>query len=356
MPRHTRHDGGGLQFAAGQVLWLPPQHQVTVDITSFHGTDLNIKYPHSTAKRKKYLPISPADPHPDLDGALLTLTNNDHLPKKSWVNLAQSHTVPAAAFRPFQNYALTRGSYRLLVQHAAAPTSGHRDAVARSPRPERHPCRVAPARIPPPAPITHPPPTSQGDNNKGTVTAVLLGVGFVTASVLLVLRGGVRGAWGVLRGVLGGEVVEAPRPLYENMTCRGSNVEMYLLPAISQEPRRRHLSFGGRPAVDSRFFYLKGGPFASEAAYNDFLVSDLVRHASTPTMIRSQMRDDHDIVLTHGDLHAINILAKPGSASSGPFYPADPTCRYYGELLNIFPQRYDAEWLVEMVLHQWSHH
>lgn len=38
------------------------------------------------------------------------------------------------------------------------------------------------------------------------------------------------------------------------------------------------------------------------------------------------------------------------------FYPIDWTCGYYKELLNIFPQRYDAEWVVKMVLHQWSRH
>lgn len=133
-------------------------------------------------------------------------------------------------------------------------------------------------------------------------------------------------------------------------------------------------SFGGRPAVDSRFFYLEGGPFADEAAYNDFLVSDLAGHSSVRDMIRSQMREDHKIVLTHGDLHAVNILARPGVGVVAiidwelagfypeyldlvrPFRSADWNCGYYKELLNIFPQRYDAEWLVEMVLHQWSHH
>ena len=133
-------------------------------------------------------------------------------------------------------------------------------------------------------------------------------------------------------------------------------------------------SFGGRPAVDSRMFYLEGGPFANEAAYNDFLVSDLVGDASVRDMIRTQLRGDHAIVLTHGDLHAINIMVRPGVGVVAvldwelagfypeylelvrPFRAADWTCGYYKELLNIFPQRYDAEWVVEMVLHQWSHH
>jgi aminoglycoside phosphotransferase (APT) family kinase protein len=89
-------------------------------------------------------------------------------------------------------------------------------------------------------------------------------------------------------------------------------------------------------------------------------------------MIRSQMRDSHEIVLTHGDLHAINILARPAVGvvaiidwELAGFYPeyldmvrpyraAYWECGYYKELRSIFPQHYDAEWLVEMVLHQWS--
>jgi hypothetical protein len=130
-------------------------------------------------------------------------------------------------------------------------------------------------------------------------------------------------------------------------------------------------AFGGRPAVDSRFFRHEGGPFADEAAYNDFLVADL-HEPGVRDMIRSQMRDSHEIVLTHGDLHAINILARPAVGvvaiidwELAGFYPeyldlvrpyraAYWECGYYKELRSIFPQHYDAEWLVEMVLHQWS--
>ncbi|KAK3939229.1 putative kinase [Diplogelasinospora grovesii] len=133
-------------------------------------------------------------------------------------------------------------------------------------------------------------------------------------------------------------------------------------------------SFGGRPAVDSRLFFHEGGPFANEAAYNDFLVSDLTGHSSVRDMIRTQMRADHEIVLSHGDLHAINIMARPGVGVVGIvdwelagyypeyldllklFRPAIWECGYYKELLNIFPQRYDAEFVVDMVLTQWSRH
>ncbi|KAL2125921.1 hypothetical protein VTI74DRAFT_2245 [Chaetomium olivicolor] len=134
-------------------------------------------------------------------------------------------------------------------------------------------------------------------------------------------------------------------------------------------------SFGASPAVDTgRFFYFEGGPFADEAAFNDFLVSDLAGHTRVRDMIRGQMREDHEIVLTHGDLHAINIMAWPGVGvvaiidwELAGFYPeyvdlvrlyryADWTCGYYSELLNIFPQRYDAEWVLEITRQQWSHH
>jgi hypothetical protein len=47
-------------------------------------------------------------------------------------------------------------------------------------------------------------------------------------------------------------------------------------------------SFGGRPATESRrLFVHEGGPFADEAAYNDFLISDLGCYSIIRDMIRS---------------------------------------------------------------------
>ncbi|KAL2173124.1 kinase-like domain-containing protein [Thermothelomyces heterothallicus CBS 202.75] len=132
-------------------------------------------------------------------------------------------------------------------------------------------------------------------------------------------------------------------------------------------------SFGGRPAIDTgRFYPLEGGPFADEAAFNDFLLTGLAeRSPNVPGIIRGQMREDHEIVLTHGDLHGINIIVRPGVGVAAiidwelaGFYPeyvdlaklfsyADWTCGYYHELLNIFPQRYDAECVVEMARRPW---
>jgi aminoglycoside phosphotransferase len=134
-------------------------------------------------------------------------------------------------------------------------------------------------------------------------------------------------------------------------------------------------SFGGRPVLDARrWSSYKGGPFANEDAYNDFLVSDLIGPAKIRDMIRGQMRADHKIVLSHGDLHDINIMVRPGAGvvaiidwEKAGYYPeyldlltplrtAQWTCGYYTELFNIFPQHYDAEFMVDQVLCQWSRH
>ncbi|AEO63933.1 uncharacterized protein THITE_2141916 [Thermothielavioides terrestris NRRL 8126] len=116
-------------------------------------------------------------------------------------------------------------------------------------------------------------------------------------------------------------------------------------------------SFGGRPA-----------------AFNDFLVSDIVGHAKVRDMIRSQMRADHEIVLTHGDLHGINILVRPGIGvvaivdwELAGYYPEyldllrlfrtpDWSCGYYSALLDIFPKSYDAEFVVDQAITHWSGH
>ncbi|KAL2151833.1 hypothetical protein VTH82DRAFT_5017 [Thermothelomyces myriococcoides] len=132
-------------------------------------------------------------------------------------------------------------------------------------------------------------------------------------------------------------------------------------------------SFGGLPAVDARRRVRReGGPFAGEAAYNEFLLSGLVGHPVVRDMVRAQMRADHEIVLSHGDLHSVNILVRPGVGvvaivdwELAGYYPEylDPLaplrspnwlCGYYGELPNLFPQRYNAEFMVDQVLTSWS--
>ncbi|KAK3307695.1 uncharacterized protein B0T15DRAFT_376776, partial [Chaetomium strumarium] len=66
-------------------------------ITSFGGTDLAVRHP-GRQRRGQYVPIAPADPHPD-SGRLLFLADNARLPKKSWVNVSALHIVPLAILR-----------------------------------------------------------------------------------------------------------------------------------------------------------------------------------------------------------------------------------------------------------------
>lgn len=122
----------------------------------------------------------------------------------------------------------------------------------------------------------------------------------------------------------------------------------------------------GGPAIDSRILCVEGGPFDSEAKWNDFLLEDLLVAcpAAVRSMVYSQLRTDHDIVLTHGDLSAMNILVRDGCIVAlidwerAGFYPeyfelvktlrcADWRVGYYSALLDIFPRRYDAEYLVD---------
>lgn len=131
--------------------------------------------------------------------------------------------------------------------------------------------------------------------------------------------------------------------------------------------------FGWGPAVDSRHFSFEGGPFASEAEWNDFLLADLrpTCPAAVRSIIYSQLRTDHDIVLTHGDLVAMNILVRDGRIVAlldwerAGFYPEylelvkplrgpDWRVGYYSALLDIFPCRYDAEYLADQFISQIS--
>lgn len=71
---------------------------------------------------------------------------------------------------------------------------------------------------------------------------------------------------------------------------------------------------GGGPAIDSRTLCVEDGPYASEAKWNDFLLEDLLAAcpAAMRSIVYSQLRTDHDIVMTHGDLSAMHILVRDG--------------------------------------------
>ncbi len=131
--------------------------------------------------------------------------------------------------------------------------------------------------------------------------------------------------------------------------------------------------FGRTPAVDERLSSEEGGPFECEAEWNDFLLEGLIR--SCPpilrSMIHSQLRTDHEIVLTHGDMHPSNIIVRDGRIvalidwENAGFYPEylelikplrGPNWQvgYYHALLDIFPRRYDAEYLVDQFISRLS--
>jgi aminoglycoside phosphotransferase (APT) family kinase protein len=134
-------------------------------------------------------------------------------------------------------------------------------------------------------------------------------------------------------------------------------------------------TFGYWPAVDRRMFLHEGGPFTNESDNNDFLTSDLHKLPITE-ILREQLRktEGHEIVFTHGDLHAINILARPGEGIIAiidwevvgfypeyfdfvkPYRPANWGCGYYPEFFEIFPKRYDAEFVVDQLLSQYARH
>ncbi len=84
-------------------------------------------------------------------------------------------------------------------------------------------------------------------------------------------------------------------------------------------------------------------------------------------MIYSQLRTDYEIVLTHGDMHPSNIIVRDGCIvalidwENAGFYPEyfelikllrGPNWQvgYYYALLDIFPRRYDAEYLVDQFI------
>lgn len=127
-------------------------------------------------------------------------------------------------------------------------------------------------------------------------------------------------------------------------------------------------SCGGGPTTDiRRYTIFKGGPFAGEDAFNDFLASSVL--SGTPPILvrkfRQQLRSDHRLVFTHGDIAQHNIIIRDNNvvalldwqcAGWFPEYwdyvkfftrPAKKKDWYeYADI--IFPQSYDNE------LFQWQ--
>ena len=74
-------------------------------------------------------------------------------------------------------------------------------------------------------------------------------------------------------------------------------------------------SVDGGPAIDSRqLSTISGGPFKSEAQFNQWQLAQLSSHVprSRCDIYESMFKTDHDIVFSHGDLAFHNILVKHG--------------------------------------------
>jgi aminoglycoside phosphotransferase len=71
---------------------------------------------------------------------------------------------------------------------------------------------------------------------------------------------------------------------------------------------------GGKAREDRQYSHYSGGPYTDEATFNSSFYFDLVESTPSPvhTALYQQIRSDHRIVFSHGDLAQHNILVKDG--------------------------------------------
>ncbi|KAL2392912.1 hypothetical protein ABEF95_001747 [Exophiala dermatitidis] len=143
---------------------------------------------------------------------------------------------------------------------------------------------------------------------------------------------------------------------------------------------RRHRSniIGGihdTPAVDARKSRHKGGPFATEQRFNEFLRSDMIPNAPRLyySMLERAMKNDHDIVLTHGDINPRNIMVNDGQIvaildwETGGWYPEyweyikffnalDSSLDWVDYADKIFSKTYFGEFLADSFLERFLRH
>ncbi|THV55383.1 hypothetical protein BGAL_0009g00330 [Botrytis galanthina] len=119
------------------------------------------------------------------------------------------------------------------------------------------------------------------------------------------------------------------------------------------------------PAIDSRRYDLEGGPFKSEAEFNEFLISDA--YAQVPKcflkMAEHSLLTNHAIIFAHGELAPRNILVKEGRVvavldwENAGWYPEywdfvksfnamDSRCgEWYDWVERVFPVGYEQEFM-----------
>jgi thiamine kinase-like enzyme len=116
-----------------------------------------------------------------------------------------------------------------------------------------------------------------------------------------------------------------------------------------------------------------GGPYTDEATFNSSFYFDLVETTPSPirTALYQQLRSDHRIVFTHGDIAQHNILVKDGQITglldweNAGWYPEhwdyikffERPCKHMDwkdGAKEIFPQIYDKELAYHQAILRWQ--
>lgn len=103
----------------------------------------------------------------------------------------------------------------------------------------------------------------------------------------------------------------------EKCTLRDS-LEEILKELRQVPPPNCNLGWNDR-CKDSRWYTRQSGPIVSEKEFNDFLLSGPLPKTTKSylEMMRSRLRDDHQIVLTHGNLNPRNIMVREDLTIAG---------------------------------------
>ena len=134
-------------------------------------------------------------------------------------------------------------------------------------------------------------------------------------------------------------------------------------------------SINGGQALDLRIQEIRGGPFTSEAEFNNFLLSGIFPRI--PRIYRDiaqrSLQTDHDIVFTHADLAPRNIMVKDGCIVAiidwecagwypeyweylKAFHNVDMASDWVEFVPHIFPRAYEKELISDRFFAPFSRH
>ncbi|KAF1935871.1 kinase-like protein [Clathrospora elynae] len=129
---------------------------------------------------------------------------------------------------------------------------------------------------------------------------------------------------------------------------------------------------GGNVRDTRQYTQYTGGPYKDEATFNSEFYFDLVKTTPVPirTALFQQIRSDHRIVFSHGDLAQHNILVKDGRITlvdwdTAGWYPEhwdylkffERSCKHEdwkNRAKDIFPQIYDNELAYHQAIIRWQ--